>query len=74
MKSIAITGASGFIGCALARQCEELGTEVLALSRRPASVGRWIKWEIGNPLPLECSDVDAVVHLASIACGARENV
>lgn len=74
MRSIAITGASGFIGGALARRCEERGTEVLALSRRPASVGRWIKWEIGNPLPLECSDVDAVVHLASASLVAREKM
>lgn len=74
MRCIAITGAGGFIGRALARQCVELGHQVMALARRPVEFGEWVRWEIGEPLPAQCRDVDAVVHLASAALVAREKM
>jgi nucleoside-diphosphate-sugar epimerase len=37
----------------------------MALARRPVEFGVWVKWEIGEPLPAQCTGVDAVVHLAS---------
>jgi nucleoside-diphosphate-sugar epimerase len=72
MSCLAITGANGFIGHTLVRRCIELGYDVITLSRRPTNEGHWISWQLGEPLPLECASVDAVVHLASATLVARD--
>lgn len=74
MSRIAITGAGGFIGTALARRYLEVGHEVIALTRRPTAHGEWISWQIGDPLPPQCATVDTVIHLASAALVARDNM
>ena len=67
MSRVAITGANGFIGHELSKVCQLRGHEVARLTRRRTPAGSTILWRLGEPLPSECEDVDAVVHLASAA-------
>lgn len=71
--TVAISGASGLIGSALAALLTTGGHRVVRLVRRPARAGE-IEWDpaAGRLDPAALAEVDAVVHLAgeSIA-GAR---
>jgi nucleoside-diphosphate-sugar epimerase len=78
---IVLTGASGFIGSFLGPALAEDGHEVLALARRPESVGARdgvtpIECDLTRPLELDLGSVDAIVHLAQanvqLPEGARE--
>ena len=62
---IAITGASGFIGTALARSLEADGHTVIPVVRR-ATTGRAIRWDpaAGTIDATGLEGLDAVVHLA----------
>jgi nucleoside-diphosphate-sugar epimerase len=61
---VAVTGASGFCGAAVARLAAARGHDVLCLGRRPGPVGRHIRWDATHELP-ELAGADAVVHLAA---------
>ena len=64
---ILITGASGFIGSALARQASRAGHEVIALSRSGKAPGAAIAlpWAFGLPLPEGLpGGIHCAVHLA----------
>jgi len=61
---LAITGASGFCGGAVARLAAETGAEVRCLGRRPGPVGRHVPWDATVDEP-DLGDADAVVHLAA---------
>jgi nucleoside-diphosphate-sugar epimerase len=61
---VAVTGASGFCGAAVARAAYAAGVEVVCLGRRPGPVGRHVPWDAGRDRP-ELGGVDAVVHLAA---------
>lgn len=61
---VAVTGASGFCGGAVARLLDDEGHDVVALGRRPAGTGEWRRWDAATDVP-DLSDIDAVVHLAA---------
>jgi nucleoside-diphosphate-sugar epimerase len=61
---LAVTGASGFCGAAVARLAAALGHDVLCLGRRPGPVGRHVPWDAARELP-DLTGADAVVHLAA---------
>lgn len=61
---LAITGASGFCGSAVARLAAERGAEVVCLSRRPGPVGTHRFWD-ARSAPPDLTGVDALVHLAA---------
>lgn len=70
---IAITGASGLIGAALAASLQADGHTVVSLVRRPARTDAELSW---NPATGEFDaaglrGVDAVVHLAGAGVGDR---
>jgi len=71
--TIAVTGASGFIGSAVAAVCAAEGHRVLRLVRRPAETDHEVAWDPdGGQIDADkLEGVDAVVHLAgeSIAGG-----
>jgi uncharacterized protein (TIGR01777 family) len=71
-RAVAITGASGMIGSALARSLAADGVRVLRIGRRPGA-GTDILWDpaAGSIDTAGLEGVDAVVHLAgeSIASG-----
>ena len=71
-RSVAITGASGMIGAALARALAAGGLRVLRIGRRPGD-GSDLLWDpaAGRIDAASLEGVDAVVHLAgeSIASG-----
>jgi NADH dehydrogenase len=69
MKTVAITGAGGFIGTELCALFESRGIQVLRLMRNPKPGLASIAWALGEPLPKACETVDAVVHLATLAYG-----
>lgn len=81
---VAVTGASGFIGGAIAAHLESEGHEVLAFGRRPRSELRrayahYEQWDIATDA--RAVDAEAVVHCAamvsasaSTAAFARANV
>jgi len=68
---VLVTGATGFIGSALARALAARGDRLVALSRQPGSAGdlppgsERLQWSAAMPPPPSAFDgVDAVVHLA----------
>ena len=63
-RRIAVTGASGFCGAAVARAAAAAGAEVVSLGRRPGAVGRHVPWDAARETP-DLTGVDAVLHLAA---------
>jgi nucleoside-diphosphate-sugar epimerase len=61
---LAVTGASGFCGSAVARLADSAGIDVVCLGRRPGPVGLHVPWDATRELP-DLSGTDAVVHLAA---------
>jgi uncharacterized protein (TIGR01777 family) len=69
---IAITGASGLIGSALAHDLEGDGHEVLRLVRREPRKPGEARWEPGGEVDTAALEgVDAVVHLAGAGIGDK---
>lgn len=67
---VAITGASGLIGSALAEALRADGITVRPLVRRPVQSPTEIHWQPGSPLdPEALRGVAAVVHLAGAGVG-----
>lgn len=67
---IAITGASGFCGSAVARLAAGRGHEVFCFGRRPGPAGDHIFWDATQGVP-DLSGVDSVIHLAAAVGDAR---
>jgi UDP-glucose 4-epimerase len=69
MKTVAITGASGFIGCRIARAALAAGWRVRALARSPERLPpefgalRWDMEKLAAPAPLD--GIDAIIHGAA---------
>jgi nucleoside-diphosphate-sugar epimerase len=61
---LAVTGASGFCGAAVARLAAAAGCDVICFGRRPGPVGRHVRWDASRDVP-DLTGVDAVVHLAA---------
>jgi nucleoside-diphosphate-sugar epimerase len=62
---VAITGAAGHVGSAIARRFQAEGWEVLAFGRRPLEGTRHVAYELGaDPQKLPWTEVDALVHCA----------
>src|SRR4051812_11331666 len=70
---VAITGASGLIGSALAPALEQEGHEVVRLVRREPSAPGEARWDphAGTVDEAALADVDAIVHLAGENIGQR---
>lgn len=67
---IAVTGATGFIGGAVADHLASVGHEVLAVGRRPRPDGfahAYVPWDLSGdaPAPADLADCQAVVHAAA---------
>ncbi|MEI8196727.1 MAG: NAD(P)-dependent oxidoreductase [Phycisphaerae bacterium] len=76
MKTVVITGASGFIGRALA-QALAPQYEVVAISRKNPELERvaWVRGEFGSFEDLRALDkwrIDTVIHLAAVTGGCLE--
>lgn len=72
-RTIAITGATGLIGSALARSLRDDGHTVRPLVRRPSDDPGAIRWDpaAGTIDADELTGVDAVVHLAGAGIGDK---
>lgn len=72
-RTIAITGASGLIGTALAAHLRAKGDRVVVFSRRGGSGSDVIAWDPARARvdSAKLSGVDAVVHLAGAGIGDR---
>jgi nucleoside-diphosphate-sugar epimerase len=70
---IAITGASGFCGSAVARAASAAGADVVCLGRRPGPVGRHVTWDATRQAP-RLAGADLVVHLAAAVGDPRPGV
>ncbi|OFI38974.1 TIGR01777 family protein [Arthrobacter sp. SW1] len=70
---IVMSGASGFIGSALAESLRESGHEVLRLVRRPAAAGDEQFWDPAAGIldPTVLDGADAVINLSGAGIGAR---
>jgi uncharacterized protein (TIGR01777 family) len=70
---VAITGASGLIGSAVAESLSEDGHDVLRLVRREASAPDEVQWDpLGGTVDLDAlAGVDAVAHFAGAGVGDR---
>lgn len=66
---IAITGASGFCGSAVARLTAGRNADVVCLGRRPGPVGKHVFWD-ATTNPPDLAGADVVIHLAA-AVGDR---
>src|ERR1044071_2364545 len=73
MTLIAISGASGLIGRALAARCRRERHDVLTLVRREARGPREIPWDParGEMDPTRLEGADVVVHLSGENIGQR---
>lgn len=78
-SKILVTGASGFIGSALAKKLLELGAEVHGVSRRDMETNDDIWWHIGDLSNLEFVEIliqkvlpDYIYHMASHVYGSRD--
>jgi nucleoside-diphosphate-sugar epimerase len=60
---IAVTGATGFVGGAVAQAAEARGWEVVRFARRPGA--RLSYWDLTGVPPAQLPSVDAVVHAAA---------
>ncbi|GAB2616623.1 NAD-dependent epimerase [Paractinoplanes abujensis] len=61
---VAVTGASGFCGGAVARLAAAAGGDVVCLGRRPGPVGRHVFWDATTTAP-DLAGADVVIHLAA---------
>ncbi|MFI1987809.1 NAD-dependent epimerase/dehydratase family protein [Actinoplanes sp. NPDC020271] len=61
---VAVTGASGFCGSAVARAAATAGADVICLGRRPGPVGEHRFWDATRAAP-DLTGVDVVLHLAA---------
>jgi len=61
---VAVTGASGFCGAAVARAAFDAGADVVCLGRRPGPVGKHIPWDAARDKP-DLAGADVVLHLAA---------
>jgi uncharacterized protein len=68
---VAVTGASGLIGSALAPCLTDDGHDVLRLVRRKAGGPGEREWDGSSLDPAALEGVDAVVHLAGAGVGDR---
>ena len=59
MSTVAITGASGYVGSAIARCFRAHGWQVLELGRRRAQ-----RFALGDDITIDWSGIDALVHCA----------
>jgi nucleoside-diphosphate-sugar epimerase len=71
-RTIALTGATGFIGGALARRLETIGWPASFNARYVGTATQWIEGDLGDPNSLRrlVNDVYAVVHCAGAVRGA----
>src|SRR4051812_3483957 len=61
---VAVTGASGFCGGAVARAAADAGADVVCVGRRPGPVGGHVRWDAAAERP-DLAGADAVLHLAA---------
>jgi nucleoside-diphosphate-sugar epimerase len=61
---IAVTGASGFCGAAVATAAVAQGADVTCLARRAGPAGRHVRWDATREIP-DLTGADAVIHLAA---------
>lgn len=69
--SIALTGATGFVGKAVLAEAQRRGEIVRALTRRPQDPQQGIEWIAGDlsdtdALAKLCDSADAVIHVAGL--------
>jgi uncharacterized protein (TIGR01777 family) len=69
--TVAVTGASGLVGSALAAFLSTGGHRVIRLVRRPARDDDERQWNPEAPAPELLAGVDAVVHLAGASIAGR---
>ncbi|TDJ25246.1 MAG: NAD-dependent epimerase/dehydratase family protein [Gammaproteobacteria bacterium] len=73
---VAVTGATGFIGCRLLQRLGEAGHRIRALTRRPMAAAEGVEWlltALDDPAGLDrlLADADALIHCAGAVRGAR---
>lgn len=61
---VALTGAGGLVGHAVAAHLEAEGHAVLRLGRAPPERGAWARWSLDDPAPELPPGCDALVHMA----------
>lgn len=72
-KKVIISGASGFVGCALHSALKNQGFDVFSLVRRTAKDDREIKWDpYAGDIEIEkLEDTHCVIHLSGESIAAR---
>ena len=61
---VAVTGASGFCGGAVAAAAAARGAGVICLARNPGPAGRHVRWDATREMP-DLTGADVVIHLAA---------
>lgn len=72
-RTLALTGATGYLGRAVAIRFRDAGWNVIAFSRRPPLIAgvSYVPWSLGADIPLGDAAPDVVIHLASATMSGR---
>lgn len=66
MKTIAVTGAQGFVGSAVVKELLNLGHRVIPIVRKNNGLySNAIEWDITSPAKNKFPDIDIVIHSAA---------
>ena len=76
-KTIAVTGATGFVGSTVIQQLKDMGYGIRALTRKerdPIIGVEWVEGALDNPILLErlCDGADCVIHIAGVVNAANK--
>jgi NADH dehydrogenase len=71
MRSVTVTGATGYVGSHFVRAARRAGWRVVAASRyAPSHADAWVPYDLRTPAPVLDAEATPIVHLAALTNGS----